>query len=82
MGKRELDQRGRKKCALEEVTECIHKRLILFFMREYLVKGEAGMLVHSDLLDPVKADDKFEACACNEYAAKSDNYEDQFTKGR
>ena len=59
-----------------------HKRLTLFFMREYLVKGEKGLPPHSEVLDPMESDEEFEDRIKREYAQKTVDYEEQSTKGR
>ena len=44
-----------------------------------MVKGEMGLPVFSNLMDPVDTDDEFEKVIKQQYAQKSANYEEKHT---
>ena len=56
-----------------------HRKLTHHFLREYMVKGEMGLPVFSNFMDPVDTDDEFEKVIKQQYAQKSANYEEKHT---
>ena len=82
--KRDLDRKNKTRpgVATERAITRSHKRLAMYFIREYMVKGEQGLPPHSETMDPMEMDEEFESRIYKEYEQKAPDYEEQFSKGR